>query len=101
MESQAWARYLNAMLDGVGACKHLLPIGGGSDDLFDALRDGVLFCCLINHAKPDTVDMRSVKTGVGKPLSVYHVTENLNLAISSAGAIGKSLPRLPHAVPPH
>ena len=50
------------------------------------MKDGVLLCKLINHAVPDTVDMRCVHLGHDGPLSVYQVTENLNLAINAAVA---------------
>ena len=52
------------------------------------MKDGVLLCKLINHAVADTVDMRCVHLGHDGPLSVYQVTENLNLAINAAVAIG-------------
>ena len=48
----------------------------------------MLLCKLINHAVADTVDMRCVHLGHDGPLSVYQVTENLNLAINAAVAIG-------------
>ena len=69
---------------------HLLPIDIEAEDftLFDVLRDGVILCKLINCAIGETVDMRAVHTGRLKPLSVYEVVENLNVAINAAGAIG-------------
>ena len=67
---------------------HLLPINPESMDLFDACKDGVILCKLINCAQADTVDLRRVHTGHEKARSVFEVAENLNMAINAAVAIG-------------
>ena len=56
----------------------------------DVLRAGVILCKLINCAPAETTDLRAVHTGHFKPLSVYEVVENLNMAINAAGADGLS-----------
>lgn len=59
------------------------------NDLYEQCADGVLLCKLINMAVPETIDERSVNKRKGSaPLSVFQVTENLNLALNSASAIG-------------
>jgi len=87
-ETRAFTAHVNDSLAADAECAHLLPLNEASLQLFDALKDGVLLCKLINVASPDTVDMRCVHLGDERPLSVYEVTENLNLAINAAVAIG-------------
>jgi plastin-3 len=59
------------------------------NDLYDKLEDGVLLCKLINQAVPDTIDERTVNKRKGSNLiSIFQSTENQNLAINSASAIG-------------
>ena len=65
-------------------------------ELFDALKDGVILCLLINAAQADTIDLRVVHTGQAKPLSVYEVVENLNIAINAAVAIGCRVVNIGH-----
>ena len=61
----------------------------GSTEIFETVKDGILLCKLINHVgEGDTIDMRCVHLGLDHPLSVFEVTENLNLAINAAVAIG-------------
>jgi len=87
-EAIAFTRHVNKTLVKDEAAAGLLPIAESSMDLFEVVKDGIIFCALINHAVPETVDMRCVHTGKVAPLSVYEVTENLNLAINAAMAIG-------------
>ncbi|KAL3919200.1 MAG: hypothetical protein SGPRY_005718, partial [Prymnesium sp.] len=87
-ETRAFTLHVNQSLAQDEDCAHLLPIAEDTFDLFEALKDGVLLCKLINNAVADTVDIRCVHTGKDRPLSVYEVTENLNLAINAAVALG-------------
>jgi len=89
-ETIAFSEFINETLEGDPDVGHLVPIDVEAEDftLFDVLRDGVLLCKLINAAVDDTIDMRAVNLGNTKPLSVYQVVENLNMAINAAGAIG-------------
>ena len=63
---------------------YLLPIRGMSQ-LFSAVADGVLLCHLISLAEAEAIDARVVNLN---PRNKFHVTENLNLAINAAKAIG-------------
>jgi len=87
-ETIAFSEFINETLAGDEAVSHLLPLDPSTMDLFDVLKDGVILCKLINAAQEETIDMRVVHTGQLKPLSVYEVVENLNMAINAAVAIG-------------
>jgi len=89
-ETIAFSEFINETLGGDDDVSHLIPIDVDAEDftLFDVLRDGVILCKLINAAVPETIDERAVHTGALKPLSVFEVVENLNMAINAAGAIG-------------
>ena len=95
-ETIAFSDYINEALGDDNAIAHLLPIDEDSLALFDALKDGVILCKLINSAQADTIDMRCVHTGAKKPLSVYEVVENLNMAINAAVAIGCRVVNIGH-----
>lgn len=113
-EAAAFAAHINASCGmEAGASKglqHLLPIAG-PDDLFNKVADGLLLCRLINIACPDTVDERVLNWPGGgarpttttsstttttaaaarrqdKPLNHFQMAENINVALSSARAIG-------------
>lgn len=60
--------------------------------LFDECRDGLILCKLINDSVPDTIDSRVLnKPTPRKPLNAFQITENNNIVISSAKAIGCSV----------
>jgi plastin-1 len=60
--------------------------------LFDECRDGLVLCKLINDSVPDTIDMRVLNKPVGKKaLNAFQITENNNIVITSAKAIGCSV----------
>lgn len=94
-----------------------LPLDPNTNDLFDCVRDGILLWCvtlaarrqgprspphrrhtpalasrrskLINKAVPETIDERAVNIPkAGKSLNIYQITENQNLVIGAAKAIG-------------
>jgi len=87
-ETRAFTLHVNEALAADADCAHLLPLEPESLQIFEALKDGVLLTKLINKVAEDTVDMRCVHLGAERPLSVYEVTENLNLAINAAVALG-------------
>jgi len=87
-ETIAFTRHVNDTLASDPDCTHVLPIAEDGLEIFEVLKDGVVLCKLINHAVADTVDTRCVHLGNDRPLSVYEVTENLNLAINAAIGIG-------------
>lgn len=60
--------------------------------LFDECKDGLILCKLINDSVPDTIDMRVLnKSQPRKPLNAFQITENNNIVITSAKAIGCSV----------
>lgn len=60
--------------------------------LFDECRDGLILCKLINDSVPDTIDSRVLnKPTPRKQLNAFQITENNNIVISSAKAIGCSV----------
>jgi plastin-1 len=60
--------------------------------LFDEARDGLILCKLINDSVPDTIDMRVLnKPTSRKALNAFQITENNNIVITSAKAIGCSV----------
>jgi plastin-1 len=60
--------------------------------LFDECRDGLILSKLINDSVPDTIDTRVLnKPTAGKPLNAFKITENNNIVIASAKAIGCSV----------
>ena len=60
--------------------------------LFDECRDGLILCKLINDSVPETIDPRVLnKPTPRKPLNAFQMTENNNIVITSAKAIGCSV----------
>eukprot|EP00939_MAST-03C_sp_MAST-3C-sp1_P004398 g4398.t1 len=110
-EAAAFSTHINSCLshDKLLLRTHL-PLDPDSNDIFVAVRDGVLLSKLINEAVSDTIDVRAINVPKkGKSLSIFEVKENQNLVIESAKAIGcktvgvhnSSLiegPRCPHVV---
>lgn len=113
MPQASFAEHINNILKGD---PHLpsLPLDPNSNDLFESVRDGILLWCvigrqrragagpahpgpapshrrskLINKAVPETVDERAINVPkAGKALNIYQITENQNLVIGAAKAIG-------------
>ncbi|GFO18106.1 plastin-2-like [Plakobranchus ocellatus] len=82
-EALAFSDWINSLLREDPDCKALIPIANGQ--LFEACRDGIILCKLINKSVPYTIDERAINLGRLSSLTRF---ENLILAISSAEAIG-------------
>jgi plastin-1 len=68
------------------------PIPTTTMQLFDECRDGLILSKLINDSVPDTIDTRVLnKPTPRKPLNAFQITENNNIVITSAKAIGCSV----------
>jgi len=78
--------HVNQCLEGDADVAHLLPLDIESMDLFEKCSDGLILCKLINCAQFDAIDIRALNRKAS--LNVYEKTENLNLAINAAKAIG-------------
>ncbi|XP_067851144.1 plastin-1-like [Heptranchias perlo] len=84
-EKVAFVHWINKALEGDPDCKHLIPMDANSGRLFSAVNDGILLCKMINLSQPDTIDERVINK---KKLTPFTISENLNLALNSASAIG-------------
>ncbi|NWX22142.1 PLSI protein, partial [Aegotheles bennettii] len=84
-EKVAFVNWINKALQDDPDCKHLLPMNPSDASLFKTLADGILLCKMINFSQPDTIDERAINK---KKLTPFTISENLNLALNSASAIG-------------
>lgn len=84
-EQVAFSDWINTHLANDSDLKTLLPIDPDGKTLYDKIKDGILFCKIINHSCPDTIDERAINK---EKLTVYTKHENLTLALNSAQAIG-------------
>jgi len=89
-EKASFVDYINDCLRDDPDLKHLkLPINPENMDLFNAVKDGILICKLINASIRGTIDERAINKGAN--LNTFKITENQNLCINSAKAIGCSV----------
>ncbi|XP_061221255.1 plastin-1 [Neopsephotus bourkii] len=84
-EKVAFVNWINKALQDDPDCKHLLPMNPSDASLFKSLADGIVLCKMINFSQPDTIDERAINK---KKLTPFTISENLNLALNSASAIG-------------
>jgi len=85
-EELAFSDWINTNLGQDPTLAHILPIE--DHHLYEAVKDGILLCKVVNHSCPDTVDERVINM---RPNSVYTQHENLTLALTSAQSIGCNL----------
>ncbi|KAI0764793.1 fimbrin [Fomes fomentarius] len=91
-ERSEFTNHINAVLENDPDIGHRLPIPTNTMQLFDECRDGLILCKLINDSVPDTIDVRVLnKPTAKKPLNAFQMTENNNIVITSAKAIGCSV----------
>ncbi|PWN47894.1 hypothetical protein IE53DRAFT_389952 [Violaceomyces palustris] len=91
-ERTEFTRHINSSLAGDAHVGSRLPIPTDTFQLFDECRDGLILCKLINDAVPDTIDERVLNVGKGgKGPNAFQMTENNNIVITSAKAIGCSV----------
>ncbi len=57
-----------------------------TENFFESCQDGLLLSALINDSAPETIDDRALN--LGEKLNKFKITENINLVINSAKAIG-------------
>lgn len=84
-EQVAFSDWINSNLGHDQDLKHLLPIDTDGKALYEKVKDGILFCKIINHSCPDTIDERAINK---RNLTLYTKHENLTLALNSSQAIG-------------
>ena len=91
-ERNEFTRHINTTLRHDAHIGSRLPIPTDTFQVFDECRDGLLLCKLINAAVPDTIDERVLNLGrAGKGPNAFQMTENNNIVIQSAKAIGCSV----------
>ncbi|KAJ2473528.1 fimbrin [Coemansia sp. RSA 2322] len=88
-EREEFANHINMALAGDVDIGYRLPIDPHTMQLFDEARDGLILSKLINASAPDTIDERVLNRG--RKLTAFHATENNNVVINSAKAIGCSV----------
>lgn len=88
-ERSEFTRHINSVLAGDPDIDARLPFPTDTFQIFDECRDGLVLSKLINDSVPDTIDTRvlNVSRG-GKKLNNFHMSENANIVINSAKAIG-------------
>ncbi|KAL8277231.1 hypothetical protein RQP46_010404 [Phenoliferia psychrophenolica] len=105
-ERTEFTRHINQVLEGDVDIGHRIPIPLDTMQIFDECRDGLVLSKLINDAVPDTIDERVLNKASKshrrtpsstapapsgpKPINAFQMTENNNLVISSAKALGLS-----------
>jgi plastin-1 len=91
-ERREFTSHINGVLEGDPDVGSRLPIPTETMQIFDECRDGLILCKLINDSVPDTIDTRVLnKPTARKPLNAFQATENNNIVITSAKAIGCSV----------
>jgi len=82
-ETVAFSDWINYALKDDADLAKVLPIS--AKGLFDAVKDGIVLCKLINSSVANTIDERAINK---KKLNTYNIGENQTLALNSAAAIG-------------
>ncbi|CAG98676.1 fimbrin [Kluyveromyces lactis] len=88
-ERRAFTTHINSVLAGDADIGHRLPFPTDTFQLFDECRDGLVLSKLINDSVPDTIDTRVLNWPKNnKALNTFTASENANIVINSAKAIG-------------
>lgn len=92
-ERTAFTSHINAVLAGDPDIGARLPFPTDTFEMFDDCKDGLVLAKLINDSVPDTIDERvlNIPGRKIKTLNAFHMTENNNIVINSAKAIGCSV----------
>lgn len=92
-ERTEFTRHINAVLAGDADIGDRLPFATDTFQMFDECKDGLVLAKLINDSVPDTIDERVLNRVNAriKKLNQFHMTENNNIVINSAKAIGCSV----------
>jgi len=92
-ERTEFTRHINAVLLGDADIGDRLPFPTDTFQMFDECKDGLVLAKLINDSVPDTIDERVLNrpNARTKKLNQFHMTENNNIVINSAKAIGCSV----------
>lgn len=85
-EKSAFSQHINFCLAHDALLQRHLPLDPDSMDLFEKTSDGLILCKLINLASADAIDERAINKK--ENMNIYHKTENQNLVVNAAKAIG-------------
>ena len=85
-EKTAFSTCINNMLDGDEILNRLMPLNVNSEDLFDKVNDGLLFCQLINRIQPGLINEKSINKK--SSMNIYQKTENINHVLVAAKSLG-------------
>jgi plastin-1 len=88
-EKQAYVDHINLWLKDDKVVGNRLPINAATDELWEAVKDGILLCKLINVAVKGTIDERVLN--IKEKMNAWEKNENQTLCINSAKAIGCSV----------
>ncbi|CUM45985.1 Fimbrin [Debaryomyces fabryi] len=85
-----FTRHINSVLAGDADIGDRLPFSTENFQIFDECRDGLVLSKLINDSVPDTIDTRvlNLPSAKKKVLNNFQMSENANIVINSAKAIG-------------
>jgi plastin-1 len=87
-----YCSHVKQVLEGDEDIGSRVPIPTDTMQIFEECRDGLLLSKLINDSVPETIDTRVLNKGTpSKPLNAFKITENNNIVIASAKAIGCSV----------
>lgn len=84
-EKTEFVHHINLVLNGDPHLKGRIPVNPKTMQIFDEVRDGIILSKLINDSVPGTIDERVLNLKGG---DTFKMTENNNLVINSAKAIG-------------
>ncbi|KAF8623948.1 hypothetical protein AX15_006113 [Amanita polypyramis BW_CC] len=91
-ERREFTNHINVVIENDSDLAGRYPIPTNTMQLFDECKDGLILCKLINDSIPDTIDMRVLnKAQPRRALNAFQITENNNIVITSAKAIGCSV----------
>ncbi|KAI6045325.1 calponin homology domain-containing protein [Pisolithus marmoratus] len=91
-ERTEFTNHINGVIENDSDIGSRFPIPTTTMQIFDECRDGLILCKLINDSVPDTIDTRVLNIPTArKPLNAFQMTENNNIVITSAKAIGCSV----------
>ncbi|XP_071955522.1 plastin-2-like [Antedon mediterranea] len=91
-ETVAFVDYINSQLKSDPEVASYLPISEKNKDLFEKVKDGIIFCKMINNSAPGTIDERAINKNMKKGYRyVYLRHENLILVLNSALSLGISI----------
>ncbi|RKP19934.1 fimbrin [Rozella allomycis CSF55] len=88
-EQEQFASHINQVLKNDKDVGGKLPIDTHSMAIYEACKDGLVLSKLINDSVPDTIDERVLN--ISPKLNPFQMTENNNVVINSAKAIGCSV----------